>query len=352
MFTDQPAQTKNWCKNMIQSPVFIIGCPRSGTTLLFNVLSEVSSLWSIGYESKEIIEKFHHPAEKGWESGALDAGDVTPLSRAFILDAFEKQSASGDFWRRVNSLRDGLRKNSLYRAIKKKGRAADAVGALSSAIPQQGLDMVRTLVRLRNTILPFGKPSVVRLLEKTPENCLRLPFLLELFPDARVIYLTRDARPNVHSIMEGWRQVHAFPGYRVPEQIRIPGDVRGRWAFSLIPGWRELVDKSLEEVCAWQWVRCNEAVLTHRDQTRGRVPYLTLRYEDLVADPSQEFKKIADFIQVDFETSFRDFASGLPKINVVSDPDPDKWRKKNGAAIERILPIVQPVMDRLGYDSV
>ena len=61
---------------MIRSPVIVIGCPRSGTTLLFNILAEVSSLWSIGYESKAIIERYHAPAAKGWESGALDAAAV------------------------------------------------------------------------------------------------------------------------------------------------------------------------------------------------------------------------------------------------------------------------------------
>ena len=235
--------------------------------------------------------------------------------------------------------------------VKKQGKASGPIGAMSSVVPQQGLDAVRALVMLRNQLIPFARSRTIRLLEKTPENCLRLPFLLEIFPDARVIYLTRDGRPNIHSLMEGWRQEHTFPGYQVPERIAIPGDKRGRWAFSLIPGWRELISSPLEEVCAWQWIRCNEAVLAHRDQTKGRIPYLTLRYEDLVATPGQEFKKVADFLQVDFAQNFGNFVSGLPKINVVTEPDPDKWRKVNGAAIERVLPIIQPMMDRLGYEA-
>ena len=91
--------------------------------------------------------------------------------------------------------------------------------------------------------------------------------------------------------------------------------------------------------------------MAHRDQTKGRIPYLTLRYEDLVATPGQELKKVADFLQVDFAQNFGNFLSGLPKINVVTEPDPDKWRKVNGAAIERVLPIIRPMMDRLGYEA-
>lgn len=50
----------------------MIGCARSGTALLFNLLAEVPSLWSIGYESEEIIERFHHPRTRHWESGVLE----------------------------------------------------------------------------------------------------------------------------------------------------------------------------------------------------------------------------------------------------------------------------------------
>ena len=335
---------------MIQSPVILIGCPRSGTTLLFNILSEIPSLWSIGYESKDILEKYHHPSFKGWQSGALDEHDLTPTSREYILHAFEEQSASGEFWHKINILRSKLRQSSLYGMIKRHGNTQGTSGAMSSAVPQQGLTAVRNLVRIHNQLLSFGQPRTIRLLEKTPENCLRLPFLLELFPDAQVIYLIRDGRPNVHSLMEGWRQPHAFPGYLVPDRISIPGDTRGRWAFTLIPGWRELISRPLEEVCAWQWVRCNEAVLLHLEQTCGNVPYLVLRYEKIINNPDLEFHKVADFLRLDYMQNFGSYASGLPKINVVSEPDPDKWRKKNGAAIERILPIIQPMMARLGYE--
>ncbi len=334
---------------MIHFPILIIGCPRSGTTLLFNILSEVPSLWSMGYESKIIIERHHPPSNKNWESGVLDGDDLGPTSRAYMLAAFEHQSASGTFWRRVNWFRGWLRGNRLWQGIKHRGRSQAAGASVSSAIPQQGLSAVRKLVQARNTLFPMGNKAI-RLLEKTPENCLRLPFLINLFPDARIIYLTRDGRANVNSLMEGWRQPHLFPGYRVPGGVSIPGDTRDRWAFALIPGWRDLLAHPLEEVCAWQWIRCNETVLAHREATQGHVPYLTIRYEELVSDPGTILPQIANFIGVDFEASLSRFATTLPQINVVSTPDPDKWQKQNRASIERVLPLMRPMMERLGYN--
>lgn len=335
---------------MIKSPVIIMGCPRSGTTLLYNLLSEVSSLWSIGYESKAIIEAYHHPETKGWSSGALSAADLTPASQVYMLNAFEQNAAPGTFWRRVNGLRKSLRSFKSWQAIKRRGRTTQSGSAVSSAIPQQGLNTIRRAVQIYRRLTPSKTNQTIQLLEKTPENCLRLPFLLALFPDARIIFLTRDGRSNINSLMEGWRQPHLFPGYQVPKPINIPGDTRGRWAFTLIPGWQELTSSSLEEVCAWQWVRCNEAVLTHQEITEGQVPYLTITYESLIQKPEQILTQIADFIQVDFAQELSRYAKELPKINVVSKPDQEKWHRQNGAAIERVLPVIRPMMEKLGYE--
>lgn len=333
---------------MIISPVFIIGCPRSGTSLLYNILSEAPELWSIGYESKAIIEHYHHPQVKNWQSGALTAADLTPTSRDYICSAFQQQAAPGSFWRRVNELRSWLGRRRLWKAIKQRGRSTDPGAAVSSAIPQQSLDAVRTFVRLANRLA--GNPNrPIRLLEKTPENCLRLPFLLSLFPDARILYLVRDGRANVNSLIEGWRHPYLFPGYQVPEPLTIPSDTRGRWAFTLIPGWRDLTSVPLEEICAWQWVYCNKAVLAHRAETEGVVPYLAIHYEELVGNPAAVLPQIADFLNIDYASSLGRYANSLPLINATTIPGEEKWRLQNGPAIERMMPILQPMISQLGY---
>ena len=336
---------------MIQSAVVIAGCPRSGTTLLFNLLSEVPSLWSIGYESKQIIEHYHHPRTKGWESGALTADDLTPDSRRYLLDAFARQAAPGTYWQKVNRLRSLLRGNPLWQQVKRRGQSVQPGSGVSSALPQRGLNMARSVVRVRNALLPARKTAPRRLLEKTPENCLRLPFLAALLPDVRIIHLTRDGRSNINSLIQGWKQPHLFPGYQVPEPLHIPGYRRERWAFTLIPGWRELASSPLEEICAWQWVRCNEAVLIHQEQSQGSVPYLSIRYEDLISDPSLILARIASFLQIDFHKDLAHFAQHLPQINVVSAPKQQKWREQNLEVIGQILPLIEPMMERLGYDS-
>jgi hypothetical protein len=202
--------------------------------------------------------------------------------------------------------------------------------------------MTQRAIRTWHRVRPLRHP--IRLVEKTPENCLRVPFLTALFADASIIHLTRSGPASVASLMEGWRHPTLFPGYRVPDEVRIPGDTRGRWAFTLMPGWREFLDHPLEEVCAQQWIRCNEAVLDAKRTTS--VPWLTVRFENLVARPAVELDRVARFAEVRLGTEqWRE--RSLPPVNSVTSPGPEKWRSEPG--VERILPMIEPTMTRLGY---
>jgi hypothetical protein len=49
-------------------------------------------------------------------------------------------------------------------------------------------------------------PRRYRLLDKTPPNVLRVPALQEMFPDAVFIHLVRDAPDNIASLLEGREQ--------------------------------------------------------------------------------------------------------------------------------------------------
>ena len=51
---------------------------------------------------------------------------------------------------------------------------------------------------------PPAPGAALRLLEKTPKNALRIPFLAAAFPEARFIYLYRDPSVNLASIIEAW----------------------------------------------------------------------------------------------------------------------------------------------------
>jgi hypothetical protein len=98
-------------------------------------------------------------------------------------------------------------------------------------------------------------------------------------------------------------------------------------------------------------VACNEAVLNHREQNKGRVPYLTIHFENLIERPAENLNQIANFIDVDYQSAFGRYVDQLPQINTVTTPEKEKWRRQNPSAIARIEPLLNPTMNRLGYEN-
>ena len=135
---------------MIDSSLIIVGCPRSGTSLLYNILSEIPSLWALGYESKAIIERYHHPSVANWSSGELTGSDLSQESRSWMLDTFFKYSAPGSFWQKVNWLRNQVRNNPIWQSVKRSGGSNSRSGTISTSIPHLGLDVLRLLIPFRN----------------------------------------------------------------------------------------------------------------------------------------------------------------------------------------------------------
>ncbi len=126
-------------------PLIIVSAPRAGSTLLFETLAHFPALWTIGEESHELIEGIPalHPAAHGYASNRLTTADATPAVSSLLHDRFARQ------------LQD-----------------------------RQGRQLI--------DLPAIEQPTQVRLLEKTPKNALRIPFLRALFPDARFLFLYRD----------------------------------------------------------------------------------------------------------------------------------------------------------------
>jgi hypothetical protein len=134
-----------WCSRQLRRPVFVVGCARSGTTLLAGMLgthpqiaewSEVNYVW-----------------DPGWYPWRPEFADKLPLE--VDAAAFQKR------WWRENRHR--------------RREISAAFGAY------QALE---------------HRPVLVN---KSPFHTFRIPRLLELFPDARFIHVVRDGRAVAHS---------------------------------------------------------------------------------------------------------------------------------------------------------
>jgi hypothetical protein len=180
----------------------------------------------------------------------------------------------------------------------------------------------------------------LRWLEKTPKNALRIPFLERLYPDALFVFLWRDPRENVSSIMEAWRSGHwvTYPQLEGWD---------GSWSMLLPPDWPRLRGRPLEEIAAFQWQRANEIVLEDL-LARPRERWTVVDYADLLRDPAAAVRRICDFAGLEFDAALEARTAGaLPASrHTLTTPDPGKWRR-NEAEVLRVLPALEGTWRRL-----
>lgn len=202
----------------------------------------------------------------------------------------------------------------------------------------------------------YQRLGIGRVLDKTCINVMRLPYLYALFPNATFIYIHRDGRDNISSMMDGWRYNGHFGLSKFlgpsPEPVAINDGEFREWSFFLPPGWREYNHASLEEVCAYQWITANQMAL----QARNIIPsdqWTQLRYEDIFENPVAMFEKAFQKTGIPFDDAVRDRCSSLnalPTSIVNGMPRQQKWKRQNPDAIVRILDRITPLMLELGYD--
>jgi hypothetical protein len=138
-----------------EEPIFLVGCPRSGTTLLFHILSLSSSLHSFGQESHWVWELLHPPSGRADYSQVLRAEDLTRASRFFIRGCYVAAFGKRRFVDKcpTNSLR--------ISAVKKVFPGAKIV-----CITRNGFDNISSLIdtwQHRRQFLGFDVPEALHI---------------------------------------------------------------------------------------------------------------------------------------------------------------------------------------------
>lgn len=310
-------------------PIIIIGCPRSGTTLLYTILGASSELQSLHNESRFIFRKFYQKKLETGISFASDALRSTDLNDE-DLEYFQREFIKYSFKNRYlgKLIHKILRRNPLLKPIEA------AIVEINYAIKQAlGLQQ--------------------RLLEKTPRNCFKIEMLDRLFPDAYFIYIRRDPKTNISSLIDGWlRRKSSSKSKRLPAlryKLNIKGYDGSNWRFALPPGWEEYHSSTIEDVCAYQWLKSNEEALKGLDKIPSDRK-IAISYEELIQDTPSTIKRVCEFAGINYSEAVSKLAEKPPKVNFIQEkPSEDKW-KKNEELINRILPKVAPLASRLGYN--
>lgn len=271
-------------------PLFVVGAPRSGNTLIRRVLmaSEQIYIPPETYVVGQILSRWRDWRKLRWR-------EKTRL----IAAAFEHHSMFDDF--EIATFHPFV-------------LAADALPD-SQHTPQDAMDCLYQFMAAQHGF------TQERWGDKTPWNTMYIKDIVRTYPDAYFLYIFRDGRDVIAS------QVKA--------------------------GMRD-VDEA-----AYRWIQANDACRKHLNGAKR--PHLHVKYENLVRNPEQEFRRIFDWADLDYDAGF---LTKIPKklgdvgrhehhaavMKPISDSSVGAWQKTMHADDFVALPDrFRKLMNQLGY---
>jgi len=295
------------------APVFLIGAPRSGTSLLYKSLALHDGF---GY-----ISNYNERLPR-WSAVAVlnRLPAAVPAARRAVWFG----GANGNAYV-YNSGRPLAHK---LLPMPTEGESLFTRCGIPEAPVPPDLPHAATVSELRSSfarLRRFGGGQ--RVLCKRIANNLRLPLLVEAFPDATFVQLTRDGRAVAPSL----RKVNWWPGFWV------------FWYGSTTDQW-EAAGGDPWELAARHWVEEVQAL----EQGVRAVPeeqLIDLRYEDFVADPVGRLAEIAG------RAGLPANAAWLAELRQLSFPDHNEsWRTQlDPAALTTIEQVQRDTLRRYGY---
>lgn len=228
-------------------PIFVLGAPRSGTTLLYQLLVEA--------------------LEVGWLANAHAAEP----SRAIEIERHERPRAartSSDF-------------ESTHGATAEPWGPSEAGEYWYRFFPRARHELTdadatpRRIAAVRSAVRGFAAACEAPVAFKNVFNSLRVPVLAEALPEARFVLIERDEQANARSLLAGRRK---------------RGDVNEWWS-ARPAGAERLDDADPATQVVWQVRRMNE-VARRELQRIGDDRFLIVSYEQLCADPRGTVERI------------------------------------------------------------
>jgi hypothetical protein len=219
---------------------------------------------------------------------------------------------------------------------------------------------------IRKQFLKFQKQHGNRIvMEKTPANILKIPFVHEVFPEATYLFIVRNPFSFISSVELKWQrpvsrkgiarrlkstpitQLHHYAGRFIGDQLgkRL---LRKKYLSVWGPRYRgiqeDLQTHDLLTVIARQWAECSrKAEESLACFEPGRV--LRLKYEDFVEDPLADLERICPHCDLRMTDEMVRAAKELVK----SDRQL-KWHRFDPLDLARLLPEICDEMERHGYE--
>jgi sulfotransferase family protein len=219
---------------------------------------------------------------------------------------------------------------------------------------------------IRNKFLSYQQQHGNRIIvEKTPHNILRIPYVRAIFPEARFLYIVRNPLSFVSSVELKWQkpasrkrivkrlkftpvaQVHHYLK-RFLSQLWNNRIMRRKYLSIWGPRYKgiqeDLKTEDLMVVIARQWSRSSSKA--ERDLALFEdSQVLRLRYEDFVQHPVSDMERICAHCSLQMTS---DMANTVKEM-VKTDRNL-KWQRFETPVLAQIIPELYDEMERHGYE--
>ena len=257
--------------NIRVKPVFLVGLPRSGSTLWRNVIAQDKSIFT--------FSEMHYltPGRKDFRYFLRkSAGDLShDRNIAKLVDALmregRREGLSGGFWIQLRRVEPDRLASRLYERIKASDRSLKSIFSILIEEP--------TLVR-----------GYDKCLVKFPVYLTHTRLLYEWYPAAPVMHITRDPRAMAAS-----KTNDPNPGWMVHRLQRQP--------------WLKFPLRLAMESFVVAQYRLSGRMHVN---SVSNVNYRLFRYEDLLADPEGTVKGLCEFAGLEYSTKMLEPDAGQP----------------------------------------
>jgi hypothetical protein len=272
---------------VVERPVFIVGCSRAGTTVVYKTFSESKELGSLQRETHDFWAQMHPPSERNWDTHAIDPAKANSDERNRVAGYFYRYTGQSRFVDKNNQ--NGLSIPYL------RGLFPDAFFVYVKRSPGDNINSLMEGWRREDEFATWSN--------------------------------------------------------ELPVEVAVDDGRYRRWCFFLAEGWRDYVKSSLEEVCAFQYRAMNEAILDAKKLIPERrwieIAYDDI-LADPAAEFERAFAATELTFDTPLKDHC---ASVLARpYNAFSEIRSDKWREQeNAARIERVLPGLRDLSIKMGY---
>lgn len=244
-------------------PIWIIGSPRSGTTLTYQLLCKSIEA---SYLTNRVANRY--------KIALL----TRIFERTFKKKSLEPDSYKSDFGRTKSNSDPHEGGQFFYQFYSFENQYSDKESL--------ELSKKKSFKRIINAI---AFPSKL-FISKNTVHSLRIKSLMEIFPNSSFLWVTRDKLDLIHSISQSY----------LKNKVQ-----KDEWWGARVPDWEKYTSKAIEEKALFQSNQIDDIIKNDLKSTKAN--YCKVSYKELCEDPKRVISEISDKLKLN------DFLKDLEK---------------------------------------